>query len=60
MPVGVVGFVLAARLVPALSTTSAGSTCSGVALSAVGMFLLVFGIQEGQAFAWGTVAGVGV
>jgi MFS family permease len=27
-----------------------------VALSAVGMFLLVFGIQEGQAFAWGPVA----
>ena len=27
-----------------------------MALSAVGMFLLVFGIQEGQTFAWGPVA----
>jgi MFS family permease len=29
----------------------------GVLLSAVGMFLLVFGIQEGQTFDWGTIAG---
>jgi Na+/melibiose symporter-like transporter len=28
-----------------------------VLLSAVGMFLLVFGIQEGQTFDWGTIAG---
>ena len=53
VPVGVVGFVLAARLVPALSTAVRRFDLLGVALSAVGMFLLVFGIQEGQAFAWG-------
>ena len=32
VPVGVVGLVLAARLVPALPTPCAGSTCSGVVL----------------------------
>ena len=56
VPVGVVGFVLAVRLVPALSTTVRRFDLVGVALSAVGMFLLVFGLQEGQAFAWGPVA----
>ncbi|MET0189752.1 MAG: MFS transporter, partial [Pseudonocardia sediminis] len=29
----------------------------GVALSAVGLFLLVFGIQEGQRYDWGTITG---
>ena len=53
VPVGVVGFVLAVRLVPALSTAVRRFDLIGVALSAIGMFLLVFGIQEGQAFAWG-------
>ena len=56
VPVGVLGFVLAVRLVPALSTTVRRFDLVGVALSAVGMFLLVFGIQEGQTFAWGPVA----
>src|SRR6185312_10076577 len=56
VPVGIVGFVLAVRLVPALSTAVRRFDLIGVALSAVGMFLLVFGIQEGQAFAWGPAA----
>lgn len=56
VPVGVVGFVLAVRLVPSMSTMVRRFDLVGVALSAVGMFLLVFGIQEGQAFAWGPVA----
>ena len=56
VPVGIVGFVLAVRLVPALSTAVRRFDLVGVALSAVGMFLLVFGIQEGQAFAWGPAA----
>ena len=42
---------------PSCPPTCAGSTCSGVVLSAVGMFLLVFGIQEGQTYDWGTIAG---
>jgi len=56
VPVGVVGFVLAVRLVPALSTAVRRFDLIGVGLSAIGMFLLVFGIQEGQAFAWGPAA----
>jgi EmrB/QacA subfamily drug resistance transporter len=57
VPVGVVGFVLAVRLVPALPTHVRRFDLLGVVLSAVGMFLLVFGIQEGQTFDWGTIAG---
>lgn len=56
VPVGVVGFVLAVRLVPALSTAVHRFDLIGVGLSAIGMFLLVFGLQEGQAFAWGPAA----
>ncbi|AEA23093.1 drug resistance transporter, EmrB/QacA subfamily [Pseudonocardia dioxanivorans CB1190] len=57
VPVGVVAFVLAVRLVPALETHVHRFDLLGVALSAVGMFLLVFGIQEGQTYDWGTIAG---
>jgi Major Facilitator Superfamily len=57
VPVGVVGLVLAARLVPELPTHVRRFDLVGVVLSAVGMFLLVFGIQEGQTYDWGTIAG---
>jgi len=57
VPVGVVGLVLAARLVPELPTHVRRFDLWGVVLSAVGMFLLVFGIQEGQSYRWGTIAG---
>jgi EmrB/QacA subfamily drug resistance transporter len=57
VPVGVVALVLAARLVPDLPTHVHRFDLLGVLLSAVGMFLLVFGIQEGQTFDWGTIAG---
>ncbi len=57
VPVGVVGFVLAVRLVPELPTHVHRFDLPGVVLSAVGMFLLVFGIQEGQTYDWGTIAG---
>jgi EmrB/QacA subfamily drug resistance transporter len=57
VPVGVVGFVLAARLVPELPTHVRRFDLLGVALSAIGMFLLVFGIQEGQTYDWGTITG---
>lgn len=64
LPVGVVAFVLALRLVPALPTSVRRFDLIGVALSAVGMFLLVFGIQEGQAYHWDalvwTVIGAGL
>ncbi|HVH94242.1 MAG TPA: DHA2 family efflux MFS transporter permease subunit [Nocardioidaceae bacterium] len=57
LPVGVVGFALAWRLVPALPTHSHRFDWLGVALSAVGMFCLVFGIQEGRTYDWGTITG---
>jgi EmrB/QacA subfamily drug resistance transporter len=52
VPVGVVGFVLAYRLVPKLETHTHAFDWLGVVLSGVGMFLLVFGIQEGHQFDW--------
>jgi EmrB/QacA subfamily drug resistance transporter len=57
LPVGLVGFVLAWRLVPRLETHSHRFDWLGVALSGLGMFLLVFGIQEGHEFDWGTITG---
>jgi len=56
-PVGVVGFVLALRLVPDLPTHRHKFDLIGVVLSAVGLFLLVFGIQEGQKYDWGQIKG---
>ncbi|MFI2707302.1 DHA2 family efflux MFS transporter permease subunit [Nocardioides sp. CER28] len=52
IPVGIVGFVLAWRLVPALSTHEHSFDWLGVALSGVGLFLLAFGIQEGHDKNW--------
>lgn len=52
VPVGVVAFVLALWLVPALPTHEHKFDWLGVVLSAIGMFLLVFGIQEGNANDW--------
>ncbi len=57
VPVGVIGFVLAFRLVPDLETHVHRFDLLGVLLSGVGLFLLVFGIQEGQTYQWGTIAG---
>ena len=57
VPVGIVGFVLAYRFVPKLPTNAHRFDLLGVALSAVGMFLLVFGIQEGEKYDWGTISG---
>ncbi|GAA4346192.1 DHA2 family efflux MFS transporter permease subunit [Angustibacter luteus] len=57
VPIGVLGFVLAWRLVPKLETHSHQFDLLGVALSAIGMFLLVFGIQEGETYDWGTIKG---
>jgi EmrB/QacA subfamily drug resistance transporter len=52
VPVGAVGVVLALRLVPRLETHSHRFDWIGVALSGVGMFLLVFGLQEGHQKSW--------
>ncbi|MET0997233.1 MAG: DHA2 family efflux MFS transporter permease subunit, partial [Marmoricola sp.] len=58
IPVGVIGLVLAWRLVPTLSTNNHRFDWLGVALSGVAMFMLVFGIQEGHQFHWGTITGL--
>jgi len=57
VPIGIAGFILALRNVPALSTHPHRFDIPGVVLSAVGLFLLVFGIQEGETYDWGTIAG---
>ena len=57
VPVGIIAFAAAARFVPWLATHPHRFDLVGVVLSAVGMFLIVFGIQEGQTYAWGSIAG---
>lgn len=57
VPVGVVGFVLAWRLVPDLETHRHRFDLPGVVLWSVGMSCVVFGIQEGQTYQWGTIVG---
>ncbi len=57
VPIGIVGLFLAWRLVPLLETHARSFDWLGVALSGTGMFLLVFGIQEGQQYEWGTITG---
>lgn len=57
VPVGVIAFLAAWRNVPRLETHSHRFDWLGVALSAVGMFCLVFGIEEGQSYNWGNIVG---
>ncbi|QIK84992.1 DHA2 family efflux MFS transporter permease subunit [Sanguibacter sp. HDW7] len=57
IPVGIVALVLALRTLPNLPTHTRSFDSVGVVLSVVGLFLLVFGIQEGASFDWGTVVG---
>ncbi|TSE01874.1 DHA2 family efflux MFS transporter permease subunit [Skermania sp. ID1734] len=52
VPIGVVAFALALRFVPDLPTHEHKFDLVGVGLSAVGMFLLVFGLQEGNDHNW--------
>ncbi len=57
IPVGIVGFVLAMIYVPALSTHPHRFDILGVFLSAIALFLIVFGLQEGQKYDWGVIWG---
>ena len=52
VPVGLAGLVLAARLVPVLPTHRHRFDLVGVALSGVGLFCIVFGLQEGEPNGW--------
>ncbi|MGO1975857.1 MAG: DHA2 family efflux MFS transporter permease subunit [Brachybacterium tyrofermentans] len=55
IPVGVLGLLLAWKNVPRFSRRAHSFDWLGVVLSAAGLFLLVFGIQEGNTYDWGTV-----
>ncbi len=55
LPIGGIALLLAALFVPRLETQEHRFDFPGVALSAIGMFLLVFGIQEGDAYHWSSV-----
>ena len=58
VPVGLIGLVAAAFLVPDWQPRhSHRFDPLGILLSSAGMFALVFGIQNGQHYDWGTVAG---
>ncbi|BCZ23353.1 MFS transporter [Mycobacterium senriense] len=65
VPIGVIGLALAYWLIPVLPTQSHRFDLIGVALSGIGIFLIVFGLQQGQAAHWQPwiwaliVAGVG-
>ncbi|MBV9830654.1 MAG: DHA2 family efflux MFS transporter permease subunit [Marmoricola sp.] len=52
VPVGILAFVMAMRLVPNLPTHAHKFDWLGVALSGIGLFLLAFGIQEGHQKNW--------
>ena len=52
VPVGILAFALAWRLVPSLPTHEHVFDWLGVALSGAGLFLLAFGIQEGHQQDW--------
>ena len=62
VPVGVIGLGLAFWFVPGLPTEKHRFDLLGVVLSGIGMFMIVFALQEGQShewapWVWGTVAG---
>ena len=62
VPIGVIGLGLAVWLIPLLPTQKHGFDLLGVLLSGIGMFLIVFALQEGQShdwepWIWGTLAG---
>ncbi|MBW0018646.1 MAG: MFS transporter [Mycobacterium sp.] len=66
VPIGVAGLALAVWLVPALPTQSHRFDLVGVGLSGLGMFAIVFGLQQGQSAGWAPwiwaviVAGLGL
>src|SRR5699024_4806104 len=57
IPVGGVAMWLALRRLPALPTHARTFDVPGVVLSIARMGLLVFGLQEGAAYDWGTIVG---
>jgi EmrB/QacA subfamily drug resistance transporter len=52
IPVGVIGFIAAFIFVPKLPTHPHRFDIVGVFLSAIALFLIVFGLQEGEKYDW--------
>ena len=52
VPIGLIGLILAAWLVPALEKHPQRFDIPGVLLSGLGLFLIVYGLQEGQTHDW--------
>jgi EmrB/QacA subfamily drug resistance transporter len=52
VPIGIIGVVLAVWLIPVLPTHPHRFDVLGVVLSGIGLFLIVFGLQEGQTHEW--------
>jgi EmrB/QacA subfamily drug resistance transporter len=62
VPIGVIGLALAVWLIPVLPTQKHRFDLLGVLLSGIGMFMIVFALQEGQShhwapWIWGNLAG---
>ena len=62
VPIGVIGLALAVWLIPVLPTQKHPFDLLGVLLSGIGMFMIVFALQEGPShhwapWIWGTLAG---
>lgn len=57
VPVGIYALWRAAKYLPRFERRSHRLDIPGVLLSGVGLFLIVFGVQEGQTFGWSTVVG---
>jgi len=55
IPIGVVGTYLAVRNIPHFPSKQHNFDWLGVVLSAIGLFLMVFGIQEGSTYDWGII-----
>ena len=58
VPIGAIGLVAALRLVPRLEVHAHSMDWLGVALSAIGLFLVIFGLQEGEQHDWGAIGPV--
>ena len=57
IPIGAAGYVAAHRLVPDLEQHPHRFDWLGVALSGIGLFCIVFGLQEASTHDWGVIAG---
>lgn len=52
VPIGIIGLASAVRFIPGLSTHPHRFDWLGVALSGMGLFLIVFGLQQGDSAGW--------